>query len=365
MNVLELNLILILVNGFFFLLIIRTNLSKKLFILITSIQLIVFNGLRSLNIGNDTNRYYSIYLRIKESYSFRDFLLIDTDFGFKLLQKVTLLFTEDFHIWLLFVALFTFIPLGLFIYRNSTGYFFSYLLFIGMGYYAFSFTGTRQTIAMIIVLLSYKYILNKNLFKFLVILILAVSFHSSAIVFLPMYFVAQVNFSKYYFLSLLGFYILVYIFRFPIGELMTKFYYDENATLILNKYDSVGDIGGVAILLLLIILMGLFVYNPMKYKDKENRVLINIIIISFLIQMLSSFSYLFTRLNMYYLIFLILYIPHILTNIDKMPINMTPLETRSIRGFVKGLVIVLISLYYIKASETDGSGIIPYYFFWE
>ena len=67
---------------------------------------------------------------------------------------------------------------------------FSFLFFFAtLGVYMFMFTGVRQCLAMSICLLSYKFIKERKLIPFLIMLLLAFLFHKSAILFLAAYLI--------------------------------------------------------------------------------------------------------------------------------------------------------------------------------
>jgi|SRR5690625_343143 len=360
MNILELNLLLILIYAFIFLFIIRTRLSKLLFIIVTTLQLIIINGLRHMSVGVDTVRYFKRFMEIVNG----EVELFTKESGYNIAQIIINIFSDNFNVWLTIAASFIFVPLAIFIYKNSSRVFVSYILYLGLDFYLFTFNGLRQSIAIIIVLLSYNYIINKKFLKFLLIILVATSFHTSAIIFVPMYFLAHIKWSKIY-MFMLGFIvILFYIFRFQIGKLLTILYYDD-ATWALDRYEISGGIGGTAIMIFIIILLGIAIYNPNKYFDKENIVLSNIMIISFIIQMLSSFSYLFTRLNMFYLVFIILYIPYLFEKIGKGTIKLRPKEATAIESFGKLFLIILLVIHYYNNTLIDGFEILPYNFFWQ
>lgn len=357
MDILIINLILIFIYGIF-LLPFKNKTLDKLFILLVTTQLIFFNGFRHSSVGNDTPRYVQKFYNVILSTSYSDLKLLGDEIGYSVTQKLFSLFSTNFNLWLLAVSVFLYLLLGIFLYKHSERIFISYLLFIGLGFYEFSFSGIRQIISIILILITFKYIVNKQLIRFLVFILLAISFHYSAIVFLPMYFLAHIRVRSYHLIILVSTYILMYSFRNPIGKFLSVLYKDER---VLDRYEISNSIGGLAIFILIIIIVGYIVYNPIKYADKKNTVLSNIMIISFFIQSLSSFSYLFTRLNMFYLIFIILYIPMIIDNFNKVPLK----NNRIVALIFKTSILVVITYHYINKVGDDGAGIRPYLFFWE
>lgn len=361
MNILEINLLLIILYAFIFLFIIRSKFTATLFLIITTIQLTIINGLRDISIGVDTIRYYKRFIEIVNN---KHFILLEKESGYNFFQLIIVYFTDNFNIWLLVTSSFMFISLAIIVYKYSKRYFISYLLYLSLGFYFFSFNGLRQSIAIILVLLTYKYILNKNFIKFLLIMVLAISIHTSAIIFLPMYFIAHIKWNKLYVSILGGLLVIFYFFRIQIGELLTIIYYDD-ASWVFEKYNVTTEIGGLAIMILLIIIIGFIIYSPNKFPSLENTVLSNIMIISLFIQLLSSFSYLFTRLNMYFLVFIILYIPFLLDNLGKGSIKLDKKSALFMEIVGKIILIVLLIIYYLNSVKIDGFQILPYKFFWE
>lgn len=363
MNILELNLLLIM--GFYIIIlpIKKLNISSKIFMTLITTQLIIINGLRHIVVGNDTYRYERSFLIAKDTHGLMELIRLDYEIGYQIVQKIVGIFTNNFQMWLIIISIFCFVSLTIFLRKYSDGIFMSYILFITMGFYDFSFSGIKQSLAIIILLWSYKYILDKKLGKFLVTVLVASSMHLSALIFIPAYFISKVKWKRYHILGAIAIYSLVYIFKHEIGRILTIIYY-QDSTQILNKYVSTGSIGGLALFVLSIILIGFFVYSPIKYKDRENTVLFNLMIIAFFIQSLSSFSYLFTRLNMFYLIFIILYVPKIIKNIDKSILKLNALQGYILRKMLTVIIFGSTIIYYLNTMQLNGAGILPYKFFW-
>ena len=72
---------------------------------------------------------------------------------------------------------------------------FAVIMFMGLWMF-FTFTYLRQVIGCTIVWLSVKYIVNRDLKRFLLVWFIGYSFHNSAIIFLPMYFFPIKKFSR-------------------------------------------------------------------------------------------------------------------------------------------------------------------------
>ncbi|MBF1442292.1 EpsG family protein [Prevotella pallens] len=79
--------------------------------------------------------------------------------------------------------------------KYAKNYYLASILFMALVFF-FSFTYLRQMFAAAIIGLSIKYIIERKFLRFCVILLVAFSFHNSAIIFFPMYFIANKKNSK-------------------------------------------------------------------------------------------------------------------------------------------------------------------------
>lgn len=79
--------------------------------------------------------------------------------------------------------------------KYAKNYYLASILFMALVFF-FSFTYLRQMFAAAIIGLSIKYIIERKFLRFCVILLVAFSFHNSAIIFFPMYFIANKKYSR-------------------------------------------------------------------------------------------------------------------------------------------------------------------------
>jgi len=98
-----------------------------------------------------------------------------------------------------------------FIEKRSDNFYFSFFLSIVIFLFGYSLEPVlRQLIALSLIVIGFKYIEKRCFFKYLLIIILAVQFHLSAFIALPLYFLEKVKLSKKKFLFiLLGVYVSI------------------------------------------------------------------------------------------------------------------------------------------------------------
>lgn len=89
-----------------------------------------------------------------------------------------------------FILLYTFIIYFLYylsLKEYSANYFFAMMLFMGLMFF-FTFTYLRQMVGVGIAWFAIRYVYKKEMYKFIIYVLIAASFHNSAIILLPLYF---------------------------------------------------------------------------------------------------------------------------------------------------------------------------------
>jgi len=141
------------------------------------------------------------------------------DPGYTVFVKTLQLITSDYQVYLVLVAAMFTIPLGVLIYRHSRDPFLSFLVYSTLFYSFFAITGTRQTIATaLVVLLGYPLIVKRQLLVFLLLGVIAFTIHKSSVVFLPFYFLADLEVTRIRFGAALSAAVLVFVFREPVAS---------------------------------------------------------------------------------------------------------------------------------------------------
>lgn len=166
--------------------------NKKILYLISCLLIILIVGLRHYEVGTDTHNYFWEFYYIKD-YEMKFLLHHRWELGFVFLTKIISLFVTDGYQYLFIASCFFLIPMFLFIYRNSEDPMLSLIVFMATGFFLSSMIIMRQMFALAILYSSIPYIKKKALGKFILIVLLACSFHRTAIVFLPMYYIDKLK----------------------------------------------------------------------------------------------------------------------------------------------------------------------------
>ena len=161
MTVYIIHILEILISG----IIIQPNKSKQRKTLYTFLQcliIVVLYTIRSYSVGRDTRQFVIAFNVLNGHSAAGVYYSRDLEVGFEWLCKSVGLFSSDYHILFLVIAVFLFGVLSAFIFRNSKDIEMSYFLFATMTYMSFMFSSMRQAIAIGFIVLFSEIGLKRN-----------------------------------------------------------------------------------------------------------------------------------------------------------------------------------------------------------
>lgn len=163
------------------------------FACLTFVLLIYFVGQRSHI--SDTEIYVFLYNNTNSDLGQIPSLLFNSDVKgslFNILMIVFKHFTNGTHYdFFTFIAIIQSIPYILLFYKYSTNYTFSIYLFITCSSFIWYTNGIRQFLAASLVILFVDDLINRKPLKFLIVVGIAFFIHSSAIFWIPVYFLVN------------------------------------------------------------------------------------------------------------------------------------------------------------------------------
>ncbi|MDH4423934.1 EpsG family protein [Bacillus cereus] len=193
MTILWMNLAIVFILAFFaryFAIPVTNSLTSikpnQFLILMAALSLVLVSGLRT-NIG-DTYFYMHAYTSTEFNW---EYIQNNKDMGFNILQMILQKYTEDPQFMVFITALITNVLIVFVLYKYSRLIDLSLYVYITSGMYLTSMNGIRQYLAAAIVFAATKYILDGNWKKYIFIVLLASTFHQSALVLIPIYFLIR------------------------------------------------------------------------------------------------------------------------------------------------------------------------------
>ena len=331
----------------------KSEKNTKLYCTIVAIQWILISGLRHVSIGADTYSYKIQFTNTKNvswgkvfsnlwDYIFNDLDIKDP--GYQLFEKIFQIFSDNYQIYLLFIATIFTSLMAIWIYKNCIDPCFAFVLYSVLFYSFYAITGHRQTIATaLIVFLGYKYVKERKLIKFAFVAFVAFLIHKSSLVFVPYYFIANIPITPLY--------VVAALIIIAIVALSGRSFYGAVADFMGFDKEQIEYTGGgaetyAAVLTLMCIVILVFYYFY-KYRTEHATRIFNITLLTLMASLLVFQNQGFMRVQQYYSLFLCVSFPEVINSFEK----------RS-KIFVYLITTLFLILYLIRNNP-------KYLFFWQ
>lgn len=333
------------------------NKNKKIyfiFIFLSFSILLVINIFRSSSVGTD-------YIQVGDMYS----QIVKNEFNIEKTYQwfgkpltiicigIGKIFGDNPIVFYTFIGFFTIFFMYKFILNSCKYPTASLSVYLMFCMYLQSFNQARQMLAVAIVLFSIRYIESNNIKKYFIFIILASFIHESAVIFLPLYFMKNIQFNKKAILIyLIGF--LIFYFEFEIIERLisyTKYYnYFSSQYNIQNVFSTYMN----AIVRVLLLFLVLSFRNKYDLKtNKKMNFIYHMVAICTILQFCAIKYYFFGRLTTYFYSFYILILPEI---IDLFLKKFTNQSRKVVMMAIILLGLLYYWVYYNSASGAVGSG---------
>ena len=233
-----------------------------------------------------------------------DYDLQSYEIGYVLFNKIISVFGNNSQLLLSFVALLSIFPIFVVYYKESNSFVFSILVYLAFPCFFAVFSALRQACAIGICFMSYKFIKERKIIPFILFILLASTFHITALVFLlsyPLYTIRIKKIYKYFMVVLVG---IIFLFRNQIFILLMHLF---------NKGITPDNNGAINLFLFFIALY--IVLSLISKENKELNGLMNILLLLVIIQCFGNVHSYITRIGYYFMPFLGLLIPKSIKNI--------------------------------------------------
>lgn len=336
-------------------------LKNQSFAILSFILLFIIAGFRHEDIANDSLAYKILFEEINISKSFFSFEG-RLEPGYQFFSQCIKLFISSSHVAMFTVSSFIIQLFCLrFIYKHSNNIWLSIFLFLTLRYYFFTVSAIRQGIALGICLWSYEFLIRNKVKKFYLLILLAITFHYSALIFAILPFIKNIQFTrKKMFLAFLvgvGLFILlssILAYIVPLISYGNDYLNDGPADDFTNRIGSI-IIAIVSFIPLALALI--FGYHLLAINSAAKRLELWCILIGFIICLLAIKWAILMRFTYYFVVFSVIILPNIISTIKSSKIKI---------GII--LSCVLISMCYILTIlyfRPEWYNFYPYKFFWQ
>jgi hypothetical protein len=328
-----------------------------LFLFSSFIIFILHSGLRHWSVGLDTFQYNNIFENVKIDSIDSIWENVINGKGidpfYDLFQKIFQYFSNDYQIYLIFVAILFFGSYCFFLYDNLISInqiLISNIIYIAYFSGFYSVTGIRQTIATSFLLYAFAFFKKqKNTFVFLFIF-LASLFHITSFIFILIY-LTKIKWTEILHLISIICFFIIFNFRYILTPIFTLLFLSEDRFgVYTEKYDEGGSLKLTILNLLFSLILLLFnkklkIINNNTIKLSSNAFAISIFFLP--LQWVNPSA---GRIGMYFSIFLLIILPYLL---DTLKFK----EDKNLSYFL--LTIIFIFLTIFSSLETR------YLFFWQ
>ena len=342
------------------------KISRKTFLTLSFFMMALILGLRGENVGEDTAHYIDVFERVNYI-SWKTLFTSGTDVvyetiwnvdrsmevGYLLLNKIIRIFTSNAQWLLIIVAFATCFLMAKFVYDNCKKVFLPTYIILCESFYMQSFNLARQTLAISVGLQAYT-ILKENkknsIIKAIATIFIAFLFHKSAIILLLLIPLWLIKDDRKW---------MTYIIM---GSVISPFLITALSKLILivvpryagyfeNNYWNT-SVGGVAVLWIIELFEIIYICRKYKNNDGKEVFIATVCTILYVSLELVALKFtVFTRITLYFRIFLIFLFPYFAKYLLK--------STRLI--YQIGLIGIL-TIFFLRYASTPAR---LYYFFWQ
>jgi transmembrane protein EpsG len=267
---------------------------NKILIMGALISLVAVSGLRQ-NIG-DTFFY-------KYAYEINDFtwdyITSQKDIGFGILQMILKMYSEDSQILIFTTALITNVLIILVFYRYSRDIELSFYVYITGGLFLVSMNGIRQVLAAAIIFAATKFLIEGKWGKYFLVILFASTFHQSALVLIPIYFVVRYRaWSKATFI-LLFFSIVIVIGFDQFSSILFSAIGDTQYGHYANFAEGGANIIRVAVDAVPLVI-AYFGREKLRQLFPGSDFIVNMTLIGFVFMIISTQNWIFARFSIYF-----------------------------------------------------------------
>ena len=316
--------------------------------------LVVFVMFRHEEIGNDTKNYMHFFEKFSKM-SWGEVRKSSLEIGFSYFNRIISLFSNEPRFFLIVAAIVT----GVMIYptykRLCIDSSLTIVLFCIMSTFVMMFSGIRQMLAIGIGFAAYEFTRKKKLIPFILAVLLALTFHTSAFMLAFMYPLYHAKITKKWLLAVVPALTVIFVFNGPIFSVLS---------LVLSRFTKyeggVSSTGAYTMLILFAIFAVFSFIIPDESRiDAETIGLRNFLLLALVIQMFVPLHNLAMRMGYYYMIYIPLLIPRI--------IHFRSAKWSQVAVVGRHVMVIFFFIYFflIKVNSGGNLNVFPYHFFWE
>lgn len=288
-----------------------TTVNKHLMIKITKgnilfvgicLYLILFSGFRYY-VGTDYWAYIDAYNQLVAG----SFYNWHFEIGFLTFMKAIAFFKVNYIWFFSIVSAAIIVPIAKTIKERSPYPIFSITLYVLFYFFCSSFNTPRQFIAIAIIVWSSKYIFNKSFGKYFIAVAIATLFHTSALLFIGLYFIGKIKITNKIKFAMVIFVVVVALFGGKLLTMLLKFFPQYAIYIGYESGSATSDL--IVQILLLFSLEKVRSYIIADTERQQFNFFYSCTFFAIIISVMSRFNIMLARLGSYFYVFSIIAIP--------------------------------------------------------
>jgi len=268
------------------------------------------------NVGTDYKLYRSNFNN-KYAATFSQIGKTDAALGADLITVISKLIWNDYATWFFIMAVFAVFPCALLIRRESIAPCLSTVLFVVLGCWHNSFNIVMQCASVGILALGYRFLRDRQFFKWCLICLLASMFHITTLVMIPVYFLVSSHISWRRILLLVGMGLLITVTYDELFSLMGTL----SGNSMTESVDSSFGSNQLNIFRVLVncapAAMATVLLNYYDLKDKKFCMLYNLSLFNAVLNVGTMNSAYLNRFALYTIFYNALFIPYLVKPFKK------------------------------------------------
>ncbi len=288
---------------------------QNLYLFLIWVALVFITGFRSMGYYTDTKAYYQFFQ-----------MNADKDLGVMFDNVLTSQGKDPFYHfcaaafanlgfgfrgWMIVISIIYYSGFIYVVKRFSNLPFISVFGLVALSYVFFSMTGIRQTIAMGFTFFAFVKAYDKKFIPFLLFTLMGYLFHSSALIFLVVYFLIHRKFGLFQIVLVVGALAVAFIFPSAINTLVREFAWDENLAQYADNTTGLSIFGYV--IQFAIAVGAILIAQKYCLEDKEGVALINMVVLGLVFQAFVIRIDNIFRMSMYFSVYGVILVGNAIT----------------------------------------------------
>ncbi len=323
------------------------NKLRDKYIVLASLPMFLLIAFRNQNIGADTGMYIQHFNKMVNTPWSRIFVKTSMEEGYIVFVKLITLLTRSPLIYQVVCTSIYFLSVTSFVKQIEENHFLVLFLFGTLGMYTFMFTGVRQCLAISICLFSFRFIKERRLLPFALLMILGFYFHKSSILFVASYFIypRKLSFSNVFMYAVVMVIAVLYL------DVIQQWFNEQ----LEYDYEIEEGAGGVVFTFLVVLMTVFTIILTISNKkiSKNIQGVINIGLIATFFWILRLFTRVAERPSYYFLIF----------TFASFACAISSIKDSKDRALVKMLVVFLALALFVYRLMTNQASFVPYMVF--